>query len=108
MKITDKNITQVVVFARAKNADVYGNPYASFKAFVCCDSSSYFTHVSVFREMAWGDASEWGVLGNIVCPAINEAFGTSLRADDQRIVYHFRKVSNGRELSAPRNWRVEL
>lgn len=108
MKPTEDNISKIEVFARAKNADEYGNPYASFVAVVSVNPRSYHDKIIIVKEMAWGDSSTFGVLHNRIMPAINEALNLQLCDDDKRICFHFKKVSNEKQLRNPLSWRIGL
>lgn len=107
MKAKNKDIVYIQVFARAKYADVYGNPYASFVAVVSLFPRSHHDRVLIVKEMEWGDATKDGVLEKFVIPAINEVFKVNLHKNDERIEYHYERVYRESQLKKPWNWKID-
>lgn len=99
-----KTISKIEIWSRGKYRDVYGNVYHAFKAVVTCSYVSYFRRIIITMPMSWGDCGEhsclqWAVQG------INEALGTDIKTNDERIVHHWQHVSHDRDLENPEKWK---
>lgn len=102
--MNEKSILKIVIYSRGKNCDEFGNPYHAFKAIISVCGVSFFRTVTVSYSMAYGDSSErdclmWALQG------INEALGTNIRMDDERIEHHHKHVYSYAALEHPENWK---
>lgn len=102
--MNNNNITKIEIWSRGKNRDMYGNPYHAFKAIVNFTGVSFFRTLTVQMPMSYGDSSERDCL-MWACQGINEALGTDIRIDDERIVHHYKHVYKDSDLANPENWK---
>lgn len=101
----NENIVKIEIWSRGKNRDEYGNPYFAWIAKIRVSHVSYFRYVTIHMDMMGGDSYEsaclmWALQG------INEALGTDIRADDERIVHHYKHASRDAELADPTKWKI--
>ena len=103
--MNDKKITKIEIWSRGKNRDVYGNPYFAWIAKIRFCNVSYFRCVTIHMGMMAGDSSEQDCL-MWACQGINEALGTDIRMNDERIVHHYQHTSRDTDLLDPTKWRI--
>lgn len=101
----DKKITKIEIWSRGKNRDEYGNPYFAWIAKIHFRQVSYFRCLTVHMDMKAGDSNERDCL-MWACQGINEALGTDIRCDDERIIHRYRNAYKDADLADPTKWRI--
>ncbi len=101
----EKRIIKIEIWSRGKNRDEYGNPYMAWIAKIRFQYVSYFQAITIHKSMSWGDSSERDCL-MWACQGINEALGTTIMMNDDRIVHHHKNVSRDSDLIDPTKWKI--
>lgn len=101
----NENVIEIEIWSRGKNRDMYGNPYLAWIAKVYVRYVSYFSHITIHKDMMGGDSYESACL-KLALQGINEALGTDIRADDKRIVHHYKHTCRDSDLIDPTKWKI--